>query len=122
MTNDERRAAFDLRLSGMTWKEIGSALGYDGCTVRGDILTAIKGAVKQPLCRYPALRRYITAHCGGSVSAFAALCGVKRATLYPIFSGKGDPSKQVMDAILRVTGLPYEEAFREEAAHDPLSL
>lgn len=114
MTNPDRRTAFALRLEGKSWEEIGQALGYCGSTVYADLTACIRQTPRQPNICYPALRAYVAEHCEGSVLRFSAACGVRVNTLYPLFSGKTAPRQPVIDAILRATGLPYEEAFRKE--------
>lgn len=41
MTNEERKAAFEMRLDGLSWREIGERLHYDTRTVSRDIHAVI---------------------------------------------------------------------------------
>lgn len=45
--------------------------------------------------------------------ALAKQMGVVHGTVYHMLSG-GNPTKFVIDRLLEVTGLTYEQAFREE--------
>jgi hypothetical protein len=112
MTNQERMKAFSMRLEGRGWKEIGRALGYSDSTVQQDLKRCVEIRPRQVHCVYPALRDHITERCGGSVQAFAHACGIGVNTLYAVLPGRVHPGKLVIDAILKTTGLPYEEAFR----------
>lgn len=118
MTRSERLRAFEMRIDGATWKEIGAALNYEPSTVCNDITLCVHSIPKQVRCCYPAIRDVI-ARDYGSIRAFADHCGLPANTLYYLF---GDPRRRpaaaTVDAILIATGLTYEEAFRKESKED----
>ena len=113
MTNEERTKAFEMRLAGCSWEEIGKAIGYTRQTVQQDLKLCIMGNPRQVNCVYPAIRKVITEKYGGSVTAFSKECGVPVGTLYYVLSGRGDPKGETTMSILRTSGLTYEEAFGE---------
>lgn len=112
MTRQDRLRAFEMRLDGMSWDAIGSAIGYDGKSVSADILACIKNAPRQPHIIFPALRECVVKNFGGSVRQLSDATGISRNTLYDVFTGKRLPSTATVNAILNTTGLSYEEAFR----------
>ena len=114
MTNQERRRAFALRLEGGSWESIGKALGYCGSTIYNDLSMCLRRPPRAPNICYPAIRKYVVEHCGGNITCFASACGVSVNSLYTVLRGAARPRKHIVDALLRTTGLPYEDAFREE--------
>lgn len=114
MTNQERMKAFEMRLGGANWSQIGRALGYTSTTIRNDLLGCVNVPPRQVNCAYPKLRKIIEEQYGGSVRALAIDCGVSENSLYYSLSGKGRISKRASAALLKRTGLTYEEAFRKE--------
>lgn len=111
MTNDERRRAFDLRLEGKGWREIGHALGYAGTSVYEDLRMSILMTRKPAPCVYPALAAILARDYGGSISAFASRCGSSYQAMYSVLSGRTTPRK-LGGAICAATGLSQQEAFR----------
>ena len=114
MTKQERLKAFEMRLDGSSWSKIGSELGYSASTVYQDIVGCVRSKPRQVTCIYPAIRYAITERYGGSVSAFAAACGIPRGTMYSILSGRCFVPPERMDAISDKIGLPSADAFARE--------
>lgn len=114
MTKQERMKAFEMRLDGSSWLEIADVLGYTATTVQCDLRSCLSAAPRQVNCVYPALRRVITERYGGSVRTFASACGLSTNSLYAVLPGRSRPSVNMINAILKETGLCYEEAFRTE--------
>ena len=111
MTKQERMTAFEMRLEGRSWREIGQALGYSHTAVYNDLQSCIVTRPRQLICIYPALRQVIEQEYDGSINAFADACGVPYNTMYLTLSGRIRPNKR-KSVICSVTGLPPEEAFR----------
>ena len=44
---------------------------------------------------------------------FAKLLGCGSSTVGKYLSGKAQPNKQIIDKILEITGMTYEEAFKQ---------
>ena len=61
---------------------------------------------------YPALECWMAEH-GYSLARLAREVGVVESTLSNCMCGRFSPTKYTIDGILRVTGLPYEQAFRQ---------
>ena len=119
MTHAERLRAFEMRLNGATWAQIGAELNYDVATVYNDITCCIRSVPRQVRCCYPAIRQVIIRRHGGSIRAFADYCGLQVNTLYYLFSDPcRRPASATVDAILLATGLTYEEAFRPESKEE----
>ena len=115
MTKQERLKAFEMRLDGSNWSEIGRELGYSSTTVKQDLLGCVMAKPRQVTCVYPAIRRIITEEYGGSVSAFADACGISYNAMYYTLSGKCFVSEERQEIISAAIGIPPAEAFVREA-------
>lgn len=62
--------------------------------------------------KYPSIEKYMTDH-NISLREFARRCGVPSSTMSRLMNGQTEPYKSTIDKILSVTGLSYEECFRE---------
>lgn len=117
MTNEERVKMFRMRLEGATLQEIADKYGVTREWVR-QLIPGIEGRGRKPKpAAYPALSEWLQDN-ELSRFAFGKMCGVSTCCIGNILNGKRDPSKDTIDAILKVTGLPYEEAFRKGESED----
>ena len=114
MTKQERMKAFEMRLDGSNWSEIGRELGYSSTTIKQDLLGCVMTKPRQVTCVYPAIRRIITEEYGGSVSAFADACGISYGAMYYTLSGKCFVPPERQEVISKAIGLPPVEAFERE--------
>ena len=114
MTKQERLKAFEMRLDGSNWSEIGRALGYSSTAVKNDLQGCVLTKPRQVHCVYPVIRRIITEDYGGSVRAFAQDCGITYNAMYYTLSGKCDVKPERMAIISKVIGISPEEAFQRE--------
>ena len=105
MTNGERRTAFELRLSGRSWEEIGETLGYAPPTVFEDMQSCIRQPPHRARCVYPPLGQVLAERYEGSVQALAADCGIPLSTTYAVLSGRCRMTDAVAARIARATGL-----------------
>lgn len=62
---------------------------------------------------FPAIRNYLHKN-RISITQFSVLCNVSYRTMYQRITGQTDILKRTIDQILRVTGMTYEEAFKED--------
>lgn len=62
---------------------------------------------------FPAIRNYLYKN-RISISQFSVLCNVSYKTIYRGITGQADMPKRTIDQILRITGMTYEEAFKED--------
>ena len=114
MTKQERLKAFEMRLDGSNWSEIGRELGYTSTTVKQDLQGCILSKPYQVNCVYPAIRRIITDRYDGSIRALADACGITYNAMYYTMSGKCIVSDQRKKIISNDLGIPPEEAFQRE--------
>ena len=106
MTNNERRRAFDLRLKGCTWAEIGRDLGYTYQAVQQDMEHVLTATFPNECrCPYPALADYIRLHHEGSISEFIRECGLPRKKSFNIIMGREPMTEDVEDRISFHTGI-----------------
>lgn len=115
MTKQERLKAFEMRLNGRNWSEIGRELGYSSTAVRDDLLLCVSARPHQVTCVYPEIRDIITDKYGGSVSAFARECGISYGTMYYALSGKRPPRSEIQRKICAAINMPPEQAFRRNS-------
>lgn len=104
-----------LRDQGMTYKEIAEIYGVSTQAVQASVTKCRDGFHKKAtenVC-YPGLRRWMIANRVGK-STLAELCGIERTTMYLNLTRKDSINKKTIDVILRVTGLTYEECFKED--------
>ena len=111
MTKHERLKAFEMRLDGSNWSEIGRELGYSSTTIKQDLLGCVMTKPRQVTCVYPAIRRIITEEYGGSVSACADACGISYGAMYYTLSGKCFVPEVRQEIISAAIGSPPAEAF-----------
>ena len=114
MTKQERLKAFEMRLDGSNWSEIGRELGYTSTTVKQDLQGCVLSKPYQINCAYPAIRRIITDRYDGSIRALADACGITYNAMYYTMSGKCIVSDQRKKIIANVLGIPPDEAFQRE--------
>ena len=63
--------------------------------------------------KYPSIEKYMTDH-NLSLREFASRCDMPSSTMCRLLNRQTEPSKSTIDKILTVTGLSYEQCFREE--------
>ena len=62
--------------------------------------------------KYPVIEKYMTDH-NLSLRELARKCAMPSSTMCRLLNGQTEPSKSTIDKILVVTGLSYEECFKE---------
>ena len=60
----------------------------------------------------PSIEKYMTDH-NISLREFARQCDMPSSTMCRLLKGQTEPPNSTIDKILSVTGLSYEECFRE---------
>ena len=63
--------------------------------------------------KYPSIEKYMTDH-NLSLREFARQCDMPSSTMCRLLKGDTEPSKSTIDKILTVTGLSYDECFKEK--------
>lgn len=106
-----------LREKGLTYREIGKLFNMSYQYIH-QCVTKYNSAVQLPprsiavidKVRYEGLAKWMLNN-SISVNRLAVLCDADK--LGCILYGNNEPSKKNIDAILKVTGLTYEECFKE---------
>ena len=112
MTREQKIEAFAMRLDGETLQAIGDYFGVSKQYV-ADMLSKGNSAVYRSGLKsiaYPNIAAWMKAE-GISKNSFAEMCNTTAMTMNRALRGDGNPSKKLIDDILRATGLTYEEAF-----------
>jgi predicted transcriptional regulator len=113
MTNLSKRAIMirKMRDKGLTYESIGEILGISRQAVH-QAANAGNGFRISTVdkVKYIGLRKWMTDN-GVSVAELERRCGTSR--LHHSLIRDVEPRKKTIDAILRVTGLTYEECFKE---------
>lgn len=110
MTNEQKVEALRMLMDGATYREVGEKFGLTHQRIQ-QIFSGVLSKVKKYACIYPNIRRWIVKH-HVSQPEFAELVGVCPAALHHYLSGKREPNKKIIDKILEVTCMTYEEAFK----------
>lgn len=109
MTNTQKMQAFEMRINGYTWDEIGEKLGYAGSSVRDGLTSCIRGATRKPACCiYPNLQKYIAENYSGSIPEFSEACGIGYAALYKFLTGRTS-SRRIAVALQSFTGIAPDD-------------
>lgn len=118
MTKEEILAAFEMRLEKKTYADIGEVLGLTPSAIHHSLLSVLSSNGKTR--RRSPKARYIYENIENwmienkvTFTAFALMCGVGETTIRLVLAGDRKPSKNVKSAILRVTGLSPEDAFKK---------
>ena len=115
MTNRDRAEAYFMRLEGSSFQEIANRFGVS----RQCIQQCLNGLCERTPRRnldtiiYPAIKNYMKEN-RLSFNGFSHSCGISLGSIVGGLCGKNEISKRVIDAILDVTGMTYEEAFKKE--------
>ena len=114
MTTVELEKALQLRMEGQTCAQIGAALHYSNSHIYNSLSTMIdskKRHYHHPCSAiYPRLAQWMVEH-DCSYARLAELTGASYGAIGNMMRGCSDPSKRLIDNILAVTGLTYEQAF-----------
>jgi transposase len=100
---------------GMNYSEIAKQLGVSRQCVHQSVQAYENFKVKETACIYTGLRNWMNKH-KVRVSKLVSMCSdynTHRQTMGGYLNGRHDIPKSAIDAILKVTGLTYEQAFGE---------
>ena len=113
MTNAEKIDAFDMRLNGSTWREIGDKHNITGEAVRKVLERAMRHKNrKYRSIAYPNVGMWMKEN-NMSLKRLSEKVGVSYCTIRYIINGKGFASKEVINKLLKVTGMTFEQFFWE---------
>ena len=115
MTIDEKVEAYRMQLEGKTLQKIGEHFGVSKQYIQ-QVLPKRRKKLEEAIqsCIYPNIARWMEENEAG-YSEIARRCGRLPQTVGNALSGRTDPAKTLIDRILRVTGLTYEQAFKVDA-------
>lgn len=109
MTREEKIGMFCMRMDGYTLQEIGNKYGITREYVRQILDVGKRKDIFQKIV-YPGLKQYLVEN-KMSVRKLSFLIGTQYQTALNTLCGKSKPGMDVINKILQVTGLTYEEAF-----------
>ena len=114
MTDEEKVEAYKMRLEGSTLQEIADTFGVSKQYIYQIIPYVNRSSCnKSCSCIYPNIQKWRKKN-KVSMDSMAVLCGLHRSTLARSLAKNGNPTKKVIDKILKTTGMTYEEAFKTE--------
>lgn len=115
LTAQQIEELVEMRNNGCTCEEIAAKLYISASTV--SLIGRQYGAVPKKRvrrkCIYPALKDWMNRN-GVSVEKFAKMANMSDSGIISIICGRSQPTKWTIDRILKITGLAYEQAFKEE--------
>lgn len=71
MTKQDRVKAFTMRCEGLTWEQIGEALGYSPRHINRELHQLLEKPPHTPKIIYPKIAEYVKDNCFGSIEVFA---------------------------------------------------
>lgn len=111
MTNEQKAQAYLMLLNGATLKEAAETFGVSRQRMQ-QLFPKVFPRGPRIKCIYPNIKRWIYENCG-TQQKFAEMIGVCQKTAYDYLTGRRSPHKEIIDKILEVTGMTYEEAFKQ---------
>lgn len=118
MTNEEKKKAFGMLVDGATYQEVADELGVSKQYVHHEFGSYFnrnfnRKCTEAEKYKYIGIRDFLVEN-NLNATKFAKAVGTNSGYMIKILQGVNNPSKKMIDKILKFTGLSYEEAFREE--------
>jgi hypothetical protein len=114
MTKEQKIEAYTMILDGCTLTEVGDKFGISKQRVSQMFPQANKKVdAAAEGCVYPNISKWMVEHRAGFAS-IARGCGSTTPTIRYALTSGGSIRKDLIDALLRLTGMTYEEAFFRE--------
>lgn len=110
MTKEQILDMCKMRIDGHALQEIADKYG---CTIECVRQLTPKRGYKRDKSVYPAINRWMEER-NITMAYLSEMCGLSKGTISNTLNGRNSPTKYVIDKILLVTGLKYEDAFRKE--------
>ena len=116
LSNSDRLEVARMRKIGMSYQEIADKFGVSRQYINF-LLQDGERVGRKPKnthqIKYIGLKRYLETN-RISIGKFSKMCGIDYTTMWRNLIGKTDMLKRNIDKILKVTGMTYEEAFKED--------
>lgn len=112
MTNEQKAEAYLMLLEGSTYEEVAQKMGVSKQRIH-QLIPNVGSTVRQStFWIYPNIGRWMRCNrC--TLKIMSNLLGCNAASLGRYMRGETQPDKLVIDKILEVTGMTYEEAFKQ---------
>lgn len=122
MTKEEVKDMFSMRVDGYSYRDIGEKYGVTRQRAQQILSRVIKGkstSVRKNYI-YPNIDNWMFEN-NISQSDIAKWAGCTQNTISSVLTGKHDPSYSVISAVLEMSGMTFQEAFRKKGEDDGLS-
>ena len=110
MTNEQRAEAYLMLLNGATIREASEKYGVSYQRIQ-QMFPGVSRRGRKYKCIYPNIGSWINLNCA-TLHKFAELIGVSHESVHNYLAVERLPNKKLIDKILEVTGMTYEEAFK----------
>lgn len=110
LTKEQKIQAYTMRLDGHTYQEIADSLGVSMQSI-STVLPHEKRAERYDSFIYRNITLWMEEN-DISMNQLAKMTGVCHSTISNFLYGETSPKKDLIDEVLRVTGMKYEYAFQ----------
>lgn len=112
MTNEQKIKALSMLLEGKSFKEVGQYFLIDPVAIRKMFYVVLNEKQPKSEKKYKWFHQYILKNYG-SIKNFSFMIKFSNQTVSWILEGR-NTTKTVIDRMIDVTGLTYEQIFRED--------
>lgn len=116
LSDSDRLEAVRMRKDGMSYQEIADRFGVSRQAINALFRDGKRTDQKQKnthLIKYIGIKKYLETN-RISIGKFSKMCRVDNTTMWRNITGQTDMLKRNIDKILLVTGMTYEQAFKED--------
>lgn len=110
MTNKQKTEMFAMRLDGQSFQTIGDKFGITRQRAQQIMEASTRARPRVYNWIYPNVVKWCNEN-NCTAAHLAEKCGITSHYLSGIMGGKRNPSKNVIDKMLKATGVTYEEFF-----------
>jgi transcriptional regulator with XRE-family HTH domain len=111
MTKQELVKAFEMKVDGFTYEEIGNHYGLSKQRIEQLLKSILVRKVTES--KYPNLSLWIFERYK-SYHAFCSSCGFTEVTFRQVMKGQKSPNMTTIKKLIEVTGMSFEELFSEK--------
>lgn len=115
MSKTMKQKACEMRKDGYTMQEIADEMGVNQRTISLYVPKEERCQARNRVDNYiyPNINKWLIDN-RMSMIKFAREVGITKSTMSNYLAGLSEPRKSIIDKILEITGMSYEECFREE--------